>query len=611
MLKELPEPTIVVVMALHGGVDAEGPYLLPQDAKAVPESRDRLRMTDVLRVFSGLPRYKKKILILDATGLPYHWELGMLRNDFARELKKLDAEIKKIHNFVVVCASGEGQRSWVNESAGRTAFLHFLIRALSGTATRASVGSAWPPSKRVNLEEVFDDVAREVNSWAAIHCNAAQEPFILPSGDDGRRLARSIELPPVRPLVDPEAPVEDERRSIEQALASRWGAFRDLATSPVPIGVADPIGWRHYQKLLRRYDELLRIVGTRGEAEYGEVLAELKAKRLQIAESRTTPLTKARAATLTVALAEGVTHAVSPADGTTPTPGRPLDPAAPDKEVQTWFDKEWWPAAEDQEQIIWKTRKNQERDGDARDLAAQLGDLLLGRAIDNPSGNLDHAARLAKRLDLPSQRPAELNLLIMLQRALNEWKSPGDPELIRMALRVRRLAERAALGLPEQAAAPDKVVAGTLVAPWVRDKVDEGDRHRRQAEDLLFASDRREQARVAYAGAERVYRDAIEAAETVRRAVLEARTSPVRPRPDHRVARHLVSSARPGQPDGGVRRAHRGSLGEGPRREPDPGDTQSLQDRPKFDRPERTRCRRRYRFEGGHSGTRPVKDANR
>ena len=107
----------------------------------------------------------------------------------------------------------------------------------------------------------------------------------------------------------------------------------------------------------------------------------------------------------------------------------------------------------------------------------------------------------------------------MVQLALSQWKTSGDPELIRTALRVRRLAERAALGLPAQAP-PDRVVAGTLVAAWVRDKVDEGDRLRRQAEDLLFASDRQDQARAAYDRAERAYLEAIESAEKVRRAML-------------------------------------------------------------------------------------------
>ena len=302
VLKDFLEPTIVVVMALHGGVDSQGPYLLPQDAKALPESPDRVRMTDVLRLFGRLPRYKKKVLILDTTGLPYHWELGMLRNDFARGLKGLESEIKKIPNFLVICASGDDQRSWVNESSHRTAFLDFLIGALGSRVKGAGALPTWSPRSRVNLEDVFDKVTNEVESWTAVHCNASQEPFILPSGDDGRLLARSIELPPVQRLDETVPLEESDRRSIKQTLGRHWKDYRQLATSPLPPGVADPIRWRRYQQLLRRYDELLRAVGPKAEAKYGDVLERMLAERLKLLERRTTPLTTARAAALTMSL---------------------------------------------------------------------------------------------------------------------------------------------------------------------------------------------------------------------------------------------------------------------------------------------------------------------
>jgi len=511
VLKDVPEPTIVVVMALHGGVDAEGAYLLPNDAKALPESRDRLRMTDVLRLFGGLPRHKKKVLILDATGIPYHWELGMLRNDFARALRNLEAEIKKIPNFVVIGSSDQDQRSWASDPWGRTAFLHFLTKGLGGEADRSPALFGWGRGGRVNLEQVFDYLAVHVKGWAAIHCNAPQEPLILPSGEAGRRVARSIELPPIRGLDEPGSSESEKTRSSEQAIVGPWEVYRKLVNSAVPAAVAAPIPVRRYQQLLRRYEELLRAVGPKGEADYGDVLAAIEAQQLEIEQSRMVRLTAARSAALTIPVAEGVTGAN----------GEPLDPAAPASDVQIWFDKTWWPSAEGQERSLWIERKAKEAGGDARNLAAQVGDLLLRQAIADPAGNLDRAARLAKLLDQPPQRPAELNFLIMLRRDLpGDWKATGDVELIRRALGIRRLAERAALGLPEQAAAPDKVMASPLVAAWIGVKVAEGDRHRRQAEDLLLASDVGKLVNAAYDQAERAYSAAINAADKVRSAIL-------------------------------------------------------------------------------------------
>jgi hypothetical protein len=510
-LKAVPEPALVVVMALHGGVDSDGAYLLPQNARALPESGDRLRMKDVLRLFGTLPRSKKKVLILDATGMPYHWELGMLQNDFALELKKLEPDIKKIPNFVVINASDEGQRSWASDAWGRTAFLHFLTRALGGEADRSPTRSGLTHGGRANLEQVFDYLAIHVKSWAAIHCNAPQEPLILPSGEAGRRMARSIELPSVRGLEEPKTPESKVSSSIEQAIAGPWEEYRKLAASVVQPGVAVPISWRRYRQLLCRYQELLRASGRKGEGDYGDIVAAIEAQRLDIEQSRTIRLNAARSATLTIPVAEGGTGAS----------GETLDPAAPAADVQSWFDKKWWPSGDGQERSIWMERKGKESGGDARNLAAQVGDLVMRQAIADPAGNLDRAARLVKLLDQPPQRPAELNFLVMVQRDLPvNWKAAGGDELIRRALSIRRLAERAALGLPERSAAPDQVVASPLVAAWIDAKIAEGDTHRRKAEDLLFASDLGNLVTSTSDQAERAYKAAITAAEKVRLAIL-------------------------------------------------------------------------------------------
>jgi hypothetical protein len=511
-LKDVPEPTIVVVMALHGGVDAEGAYLLPQNAKALPESRDRLRMTEVLGLFRGLPRPKKKVLILDAAGMPYHWELGMLRNDFARELKKLEPEIKKIPNFVVINASDDDQRSWASDAWGRTAFLHFLTRALGGEAGGSPTGPSRMRGARVNLEQVFDYLAVHVKNWAAVHCDALQEPLILPAGDAGRRVARSIELPSIRGLAEPRPSESKEPTSIEQAIVAPWEAYRKLAASVVQPGVASPISWRRYQQLIGRYQELLRAAGPTGEADYVDILAAIDAQRREIEQSRTIGLNAAQSATLTIPVAEGAARAT----------GDVLDPAVPAPDVQSWFAKPWWAPAEGKERSIWTERKGNEASGDARNLTAQVGDLVLRQAIGDPAGNLGRAARLAKLLDQPTQRPAELNFLIMLDRDLPAtWKTvTGGVELVHRALEIRRLAERAALGLAEQTAGPDQVVASPLVAAWIGGKIAEADTDRRQAEDLLFASDLGNSVNAAYDQAERAYKVAIAAADKVRSAIL-------------------------------------------------------------------------------------------
>ena len=103
---DLREPTVIVFLALHGGSDDEGAYLLADDGEA-----GRLPIADVLKAMAELPREKRKLLILDATQVADDWSLGMLHNDFTRGLKAELGEIqkgaKRIDNLWVLAASDE------------------------------------------------------------------------------------------------------------------------------------------------------------------------------------------------------------------------------------------------------------------------------------------------------------------------------------------------------------------------------------------------------------------------------------------------------------------------------------------------------------------------
>ena len=111
----IDQKAVVVVMAVHGGADPDGAYLLPQDAGTTPEACNRLKVTTVLNRLAELPDEKQKVLILDASGLRVSWALGILENSFVRELQALESKIKSIPNCVVLCSSDHSQFSWVSE----------------------------------------------------------------------------------------------------------------------------------------------------------------------------------------------------------------------------------------------------------------------------------------------------------------------------------------------------------------------------------------------------------------------------------------------------------------------------------------------------------------
>lgn len=77
-------PTVVVYLALRGGADEQGAYLLPDDTTGRDDPGQRLRVADVVARLGQLPAGRTKLLVLDATQGEASWPLGQLRNDFAR-----------------------------------------------------------------------------------------------------------------------------------------------------------------------------------------------------------------------------------------------------------------------------------------------------------------------------------------------------------------------------------------------------------------------------------------------------------------------------------------------------------------------------------------------
>ncbi|HEX5271121.1 MAG TPA: vWA domain-containing protein, partial [Gemmataceae bacterium] len=101
-----------------------------------------------------------------------------------------------------------------------------------------------------------------------------------------------------------------------------------------------------------------------------------------------------------------------------------------------------------------------------------------------PSRNLARAARLAHLADGSGPRPAEAHFLVMLARYLPAPPASGRDDLLALALRVRRQAERAALSV-----APDAYPYAEQVFFWTEPAVRRADGLRQTGQDLLFATE--------------------------------------------------------------------------------------------------------------------------
>jgi len=456
-LSKINEKTVVVYMALHGGSDREGAYLLPADSNGRSADKNRLRMEQVLDRLSKIDNSKNKVLILDATQISADWPLGILDNGFARELNKLESKIAGIPNLVVLSASDEDQRSWVSEEWRQTVFGHFVIEGLKGEAGESRGG-------RINALNLYNYVQKKVTNWVRSNRNALQQPVLLPAGQLGKDRAGNMDLVVVKDAYQAPNPKEIREFQPPEELLNAWKAFHEMDKEVPSPAVYSPNLWRQYQEYLLRYELMIRV-DDKGTS---TLLEKLKDLGSQISQARSEKLNSAQNA-IPMPAAAGL--------------GR----LQPDLLMKQFNDL--WDANPDDWARKWdsilKTAKNNSN-SEKQLLRVQIGELLIRQVAKDPANDLDKGAKLARVLeDKVSPRPAELHFLIMLNRDRVENPKPAGEyyTAIKTALELRLFAEKTAFNL-----APDGHLYSERIYPWIKSPVELADDSRRIGQDLLFAS---------------------------------------------------------------------------------------------------------------------------
>jgi hypothetical protein len=470
--KGFGEPTLILVLALHGGSDSGGAYLMPNQFKR-PE--DRLDMRAVIASMKELPPEKAKVLVVEGSQVESDWRLGMLHNDFARRLKELEPEIRAVPNLWVLSGCDEDQRCWASEGLGRTIFHYYITEALRG-------GSAAGTDGRLSLEELYRYVRENVRGWAWTARGAVQEPILIPD------LAPSAEASP---------PLERD------ALTDAWLGFRRLdAMVPHPSAYS-PLRWRAYGATLVRYEQLLLAGSAEAAQPVGEQLSQLKQA---IAKDRML---------IGLSASAGVNLVMDALNGeikdvTAPTEFEKILQSADDPAVQ----KSWDTLRTGEAVVVDDGR------GPARPLRSRLAEFLLRRAREDQGKYLERAADRIRLTALAvDPLPAEshfLRMLLSLSPPL-EGRPPSFRGLAANAPRVRVLAERAAMGVSPRA---NGYAYTEQVHAWTRLLVERADDRRRTGEDQLFAADERtwDLARKDLEAAEDGYRQALDQAVAIRTA---------------------------------------------------------------------------------------------
>ncbi|HEX5273165.1 MAG TPA: hypothetical protein VFW33_21865, partial [Gemmataceae bacterium] len=373
--------------------------------------------------------------------------------------------------IVVICASDAGQRSWVSHDLRKSVFAQKVIDGLRGAADQ--VGNGGNGDRRVSALELYDYVANGVAAWARDNRGAEQKPLLLPREQKGRdRAARMVlalaeETPaaPAAPAAEPAAP--------PKWLADAWDEHDKLRRTGPPPDIYAPHLWQEYREVLLRCEALAR-------AGMGE-------------ESGPVVNLRNRLGTLKSEIGSAARLGLDPALRNSLALRRVNEPTPPAKDRDRdflAFWNEYAVAPDSATKGLGKWAREQGK-GPAGRLA--FYGWLVNQVVRAAPG--DVAAGLKAAHDLGqvvggtgNDRPAEMLFLAMLARHLpDDARQKENGALVQQALRVRLLAEEAALGLDRagDAEAEPAALSERIPAP-VRDRIEGADRKRRVAEDDLF-----------------------------------------------------------------------------------------------------------------------------
>jgi hypothetical protein len=444
ILADRKEDSIILYLTQPGGTDELGkPFLFD-------EQGSHLEIAKLLQ--SLKPISKKKLLIIDATQSPTDWRNGILINHFADGLKKLEPEIASDPRLLVLCASSPGQRSWTSEEFGRSIFAHFLMEGLSGGAIGGKTGP-------ITASDLMPYMRSKVDDW--VQRNRAdsqrpfrQEPFLLPTGAENQDFAKRFTLAYGDPNYQP-ALTPNKRSLPVDELQKSWDTCDVLAAKVPGPWVNSPRGWRRYRELLLRYEFALRAGDDESAAKLNGSIASLAVK---LDADRAVPAGEALSAGLSMPAALGRDLLIS------------------DVKLSALLDSK---------DPLPPGLKQLAGGGDETVPRLKLIGYMLKLAIENPAKLGDLANRINEVDDGGASRPAEAHLAVMLAR---QASLPGSdkpaPQLMRLALEVRRLAEEAMLSVGTSSGHP----YSERISQQLALDVAKADRDRRRGEDLLFAA---------------------------------------------------------------------------------------------------------------------------
>jgi hypothetical protein len=173
--------------------------------------------------------------------------LGILHNDFARQMHQLEDLIESIPNMVVIVSSDIDQQSWPNPDQGTTAWAASLIDALSGSATDI-FNDGW-----IDLYDIHQWSLRSTESWTQKYVSESQKPLLFPSGTIGESRSRSIALYAAnQPSIDTKVSLPTPRKDL---LCHWWVRYENHSDRDIHPSIVAPVLWQQFEAALLKLEQ--------------------------------------------------------------------------------------------------------------------------------------------------------------------------------------------------------------------------------------------------------------------------------------------------------------------------------------------------------------------
>jgi uncharacterized membrane protein YqaE (UPF0057 family) len=425
---------LVIYLSMHGAVNGAGqPCLLPSGAAPL-DSDTWLPVTEILEVIrqQNFADDVRILLVLDCNRRLVNWNEGVLYNDFAERLEQVVRETD-LRNLVVLNSTSPGQQGWASPQLQATVFGHFFRLGLAGAADLEfgnNDGQVW-------LSELVAYLNAHADAWARRFRADSLKPLLLPHDARDFRIAHSLRDSSLELLLDQAKQAEPRSPPISlQEMSDLWKQHDHLAAlSP---NRAFPLKWRNYEQQLL-WLEQCNAAGRAYDLRARSLLVEMERYNAEIENRLTT-------------LEAGDSRSLSIIRDLRFDEGAQIKPHS--LAVAELF--------------------NKLRPSTAKQLEADLNQFQ-----ENPSATTLAAAR--KAFAAAGDEYSDARFLTLLQDAavLEQWP---DASVVGKALSVRRRGEDLAAGLNRNRADTD-----LRAQVWAWPLLDDADRTRRRAEDLLLA----------------------------------------------------------------------------------------------------------------------------